>query len=394
MTALDPPSVPLLPELMDTILCNVEDSATLRTCTLVCRAWLPSTRNQLHKSIFLLKHQIPPFLDLLSSPHNTYVDVVRTVDIAGGENGPVLLARLPEFSRLQTLIIRGVDLPYQFPTLPRVTSLTIYSEFPSLHAFVHFLMRFPGLKTLTLVILKWHNSPAVNTPVNSGPIRLDRLALAARWLGNDPLRNWLVSESGGLVTRTLGIRFDELDSRSALDATSQYIHRLDSHLEHLQLDLVQRSFALTFPAEEVDLRPSTGLRSLHITRGIAFRHYLDPPSVLPAGDSPSNYPAWDLHISPRLIPLLGRIISDSLETIILDITLGESGFSPREPSNLSAFLGIFERSGAWASIARLEFHSAWQARRQHREMFDSMVVRQLPPSIARAVVFVDNKQKY
>ncbi|KAJ7603682.1 hypothetical protein DFH06DRAFT_328312 [Mycena polygramma] len=394
VAALDSPSTPSIPtELTEAIIFNVEDKATLRVCTLVCRAWVPPTRDQLHGRIFLSSHGIPRFFDLLSSPHNTYVHVVRSLHILGAENADVLLARLPEFSRLETISIHGVDFPYQFPALPAVTSLTLYSMFPSFHAFTQLLARFPGLRTLTLGMIKWHNAPAVNTTALPAPLRLDHLALVANWLSDDPVRDWLVSKSGGLVTRSLTLRLDDLDAQGA-SATSQYINRLGAQLEHLHLELGQRSAVLPFLAKEVDLRPSTGLRSLHISRGIAFRHYLDPPSVLPTGDSPSNYPGWDLHTSPRLIPLLGHVISESLETLILDITLGESGFSPREQSNLATFIGIFERSGPCASITKLEFHSAWQARRQHRAAFDSMVVQQLPLPIARAATLVDNKQKY
>ncbi|KAJ7603683.1 hypothetical protein DFH06DRAFT_1151670 [Mycena polygramma] len=237
-----------------------------------------------------------------------------------------------------------------FPALPAVASLTLYSRFPSFHEFTQFLTRFPGLQTLTLGRINWHNTPTINTTALSAPFRLNQLSLMAKWLGDEPVRDWL--ESGGLMTRSLTLRFDErLDAQSA-NATSHYIHRLGACLEHLHLDLVQRTGVLSLPEEEVDLRPTTALRSLRISRGISFRHYLDPPSVLPAGDSLSNYPGWDLHMSPRLIPLLRCITSESLDALVLDIKLGESRYSPREPSNLNAFIGIFDRSGPYASITK------------------------------------------
>ncbi|KAJ7612902.1 hypothetical protein DFH06DRAFT_1484787 [Mycena polygramma] len=391
--ALDFPRGLLLPpELTEAVISNMGDLVTLRVCSLVCRAWLPSARDPLHGRISLSGSKILEFLDLLLSPHNTYVDVVRTFHITGAEHTPVLLARLPEFSRLRTIRILGVDFPYQFPALPAVASLTLYSRFPSFHAFTQFLTRFPGLQTLTLGRINWHNTPTINTTALPAPLRLSQVTLVARWLGDEPVGDWL--QSGGLMTRSLTLRFDErLDAQSA-NATSHYIHRLGAYLEHLHLDLVQRTGVLSLPEEEVDLRPTTGLRSLRISRGISFRHYLDPPSVLPAGDSLSNYPGWDLHMSPRLIPLLRCITSESLDALILDIKLGESRYSPREPSNLNAFIGIFDRSGPYASITKLEFHSAWDARRQHRDIFDAMVVQQLPPSIIRAAALIDNKEKY
>ncbi|KAJ6559810.1 hypothetical protein B0H19DRAFT_1145839 [Mycena capillaripes] len=392
--ALDPPPDLLFPpELMEIIISNVGDEATLRVCSLVCRAWLPTTRHQLHHRLFLAGEKILRFLDLLLSPHNTYVDVVQTIKIVGAENAPVLLARLPEFSHLQTIEIKGIDFPYQFSALPAVLSLTLYSKFPSFYAFTQFLTRFPGLKTLILgsITFDGESSPSVESTALLAPLQLDRLSLVASWFENDRVRAWLASETVGLVTRDLTLRFCTVESQTA-NAISQFIHRLGAHLKHLHLLDLVRSHVPSYPVEEVDLGPSTALRTLHISRAIDFCLYLDPPNPLPDGDSLLNYPAWDLHISPRLIPLLKRFTSNSLESLIFDVKVVDLRFAPREPSSLGAFIGIFERSGPYTGITKLEFRAAWENRRKHpyRETFESMVVQRLPPSIARVAVLVAN----
>ncbi|KAJ7737236.1 hypothetical protein DFH07DRAFT_1064772 [Mycena maculata] len=393
--ALDTSPDPLFPpELTEIIISNVGDKATLRVCSLVCRAWLITTRDQLHHRLFLAGEKILPFLVMLSSPHNTYVDVVQTIQIVGAENAPVLLARLPEFSHLKTIEIQGVDFPYQFSALPAVTSLTVYSKFPSFYAFTQFLTRFPGLKTLILGPITFDNEspPSIESTALSATLRLDQLSLVADWFDNDRVRDWLASEPIGLVTRDLTLRFYTLDSQRA-NAISQFIHRLGAHLKHLHLLDLAYCRVPSYPAEEVDLRLSTALRTLHIGGAINFCLYLDPPDPLPDGDSLLNYPAWDLHISPRLIPLLKRFTSESLESLIFDVNIVEWRFAPREPSSLGAFIGIFERSGPYTGITKLEFRAAWETRRKHphRETFEYMVVEQLPPSIACVAALVTDK---
>ncbi|KAF8201167.1 hypothetical protein K438DRAFT_1965689 [Mycena galopus ATCC 62051] len=69
-------------ELMDEILGHhAEDSACLKACSLVCRAWFLSSRSLLFKTCILSPTNIRRFRDLLRSPGCTILPHVRTLDV-------------------------------------------------------------------------------------------------------------------------------------------------------------------------------------------------------------------------------------------------------------------------------------------------------------------------
>ncbi|KAJ6573470.1 hypothetical protein DFH09DRAFT_1362101 [Mycena vulgaris] len=207
----------LPPEITDSIIHELSpDAPALRICSLVCRAWLPASRQILHKKVALRGEDIPDFLDLIAPSENTYLNKLRVIDISLCENGPAvsLLQLLPRFLCLESVRIHSSIFHYEIPDLPRVRSLEVFGlQFRSFAAFTKLLSRFPDLKNLIL--------------------------------GENVL--WVYPNTASALIADTPIK------------VSEYLRHLHVHLTHLCI-----RFGSAAQITQLDFRPNTGLKSLRL----------------------------------------------------------------------------------------------------------------------------------
>lgn len=243
---------PKLPnELVDAIICFVaesrwlssEDKQTLRSCTLVCRDWLPASRHALFSDVALTG---PAAWDsfvrwvvdaeegrpwLASIHHLKFTDRwyryrssgsdVPPEPISGWRGQyvvPILAGHLPnlEFLSLRVDWVRCEPHPTTFVMFSQFRSLRevrfTWCRFPSFGAFRRVLVSLPALKDLICAEVHWPSAPqpsilAVQT--SQPAIEILRLSIPCRsctlavleWLSHTPTRSTLLEldlRPGGL----------------------------------------------------------------------------------------------------------------------------------------------------------------------------------------------------
>ncbi|KAJ7512796.1 hypothetical protein B0H11DRAFT_1898080 [Mycena galericulata] len=168
----------LPPETIDHIIDYVGPCfPTLRVCGLVARNWLPASRKFVHRDITLNAESIrfTAFINLIKSPFNTFFGTVRAIELVLGHSNGLkpqsLLDQLPQFARLDSIILVAGYIGQPIPLSPTVSTLELSSvQFPSFAAFVDLLSQFPSLKALTLDSLAFPTeSRKAKVPHNQKP---------------------------------------------------------------------------------------------------------------------------------------------------------------------------------------------------------------------------------
>ncbi|KAF8191974.1 hypothetical protein K438DRAFT_2136695 [Mycena galopus ATCC 62051] len=371
-------SLELAPELTDLIVSNIEGDRALRTCSLVCRAWRSPSRARLYRRLRLRGKDISDFLDLITSPDNTYVYALLAIELEEGGECTVrvreLLARLPEFFRLKRL------------------------------GFATLVVQFPGLKTLELDGIRWTDPSPSATQLTAALLPLNELKIDSTFLEHQCSRDWLCSdsESAGLVARRLilVVELSGMDSATA-GGLSEFLRRLGVHLTSLAIHIKGHDVPSSL-VDIVDFSANTALRSLRIDGAIDF-------DVVDDGGFEESF----LDISRQLVSLLGGIQATCLEQLIIGFRIHWCSslliFDDRDPAPLDHLVRIFDHP-AYSTLEEIQFVSAWDQSwglekpefdevelnnemfteivGYHRREFTQIVLPELPRSVARSVLFV------
>jgi hypothetical protein len=239
----------LPPEITDSIIHQLSENAeVLRTCSLVCRTWLPASRYILHWAISLRGEDISGFVDLIKSAENTYQTSLRAMELSLCENGPTasLLQLLPLFVCLESVRISSSIFHHNSPALPRVRTLDLFDlRFRTFAAFTDLTTQFPNLKNLSFEAISWGyeggwKPPGEDKhPPNSLPqLKLD--TFTADITNDSQMREWLLCSRPLTSQLSLLLPKSHEYGRNALSAStltlvSEYLHHLNVHLKHLYL---------------------------------------------------------------------------------------------------------------------------------------------------------------
>ncbi|KAJ6612353.1 hypothetical protein B0H10DRAFT_2192487 [Mycena sp. CBHHK59/15] len=345
------PALP--PEVIDLIIDNLHrDSSILRTCGLVSRDWLASSRHHLYSGVCLPRRNLNTFLNLIKSPYNTFLFRLRGLHVVGFLHAEIvqLWPLLPAFSYLRSLHIYGKllsvdDDSLEIKRLPQLDTLSLSTaHFSSYHSFTRFLSQFPGLRTLKL---------------ENVSLRLElstlHVTLTAGILG------WLKSTDFPLRSRCL-----ELDIPATDPIMSEYFEALATHPQELTLIFYAASQLAIF-SEKPMLKFNTALRSIRITRALWI-----------SGES-------EVRAAPALGRLLMQLPSSCLEELIFDAALEYPGIVPSTASARDA-AEILDGL-AFAGLKRIEFYGPWDRVDDILgKQFRSAIVALLPLQSARGIV--------
>jgi hypothetical protein len=255
----------LFPELNDRIIDYLHDNIiALRTCALVCKAWVPSCRFHLFYTIRTAssyKDEEPrcrKLYDLVQrSSHIAFY--IRELIIYGENNSilnleRVLIPLLRCLTELRTLGLDGVDWKQLTPDMRKsfaevlarpslIHFETIRSNFPDLEHFIALLH--PHLKRLAIGN-DWDNdrTTSVGSAIGNGldamskqrPCRLDHLDLSVAFR-NHSFAEWLLGPQSIIdlsSLRTLHVSFDSRSQRSTM-AQMKLMRSLRSSLEHITI---------------------------------------------------------------------------------------------------------------------------------------------------------------
>ncbi|KAJ7117241.1 hypothetical protein C8R43DRAFT_1037746 [Mycena crocata] len=368
------PNLPRFPpEITDSIIGDVS-SPTMRTCSLVCREWVPATRHRLHRTLVVHGRKIPSFISLISSPYNTYHSTLRELDFGFSQDQqfPDLLAQLTNCVSLETLSIRSsVIFAHPLTPLGNVTSLHfVDAHFWSFQTFTCILAQCPALRDLKLEQMGFgpdddssESLPSSSTP----PHRLVLNSLNMEISRHTRFMQWLTSETSSPITSSLTLSTSSRDE-ATMNSLSQYLGLLGPKLKHLHV-----KFEVP---PSVDFSSNTELESLQLDHAITF-------GKTAAGSF------WRFRILSTLPEVLSHVRSESLQVLALGVSR-RPRFDPF-PSDARQ-LGSALQLPSFARLRRFDFHVLWAADSSDSDaiaIFNTTVLADLPAAVTSCVNFVD-----
>ncbi|KAJ7486855.1 hypothetical protein FB451DRAFT_1363064 [Mycena latifolia] len=171
---------------LDLVIGNLRgDPITLRTCTLVNRDWLSTSRYHLCEALYVPHRNIQAFFDLLQCPRHTFVsdsavfmlwdfNTTRSYSCGNFSQPFPTCERFTFYGKLLAFNDDAI-LP---PRLPALESLGLYrAKFSSYHTLATCLLQFPSLKILKLADVTCTASP-VQSPEATLRLDLDALEIS------------------------------------------------------------------------------------------------------------------------------------------------------------------------------------------------------------------------
>ncbi|KAJ7082997.1 hypothetical protein C8R44DRAFT_822712 [Mycena epipterygia] len=321
----------LAQELVDTIIDNTDGGVKLwKTCSLVCRAWLPAPRRHLFSHVELKrlgsnKHggraeRSRQFLQLLDTESCTFAPFVTRLSVDGiatkaAEHPRVfrILAKLTAVRSLQFNVWRfgfGIDLEPIQNWLPRLGSLSELTlnrvSFESMTLLFSVLECCSSLIALNIMMASFEDpfgyfkhikltasGPIIELPSKAPPFPYTHSSSIQQLHLDCSKREFLddfTATASSFNCRT--VHFENIKANET-QSIGAFFQRLGTTLEHLKLGF---SFSLDAYgeafADNVDLRYNTGLRSIHVTEIIDSHdlmgscHLARLPSILRQCASP------------------------------------------------------------------------------------------------------------
>ncbi|KAF8877370.1 hypothetical protein BD779DRAFT_1804006 [Infundibulicybe gibba] len=166
---LETPAIPPLPpEVIDLIidqLAGEDDRRTLKSCSLVCRSWLPRARHYLFSTISVVRTKSIPALHLLRSPLCTIHPHVRRLELCVNPSSTASMATfIQEINARSTLLLLRMktspgagltlvdgDLQVLLPMLRNLRHLKLqHFRFKTLENRIRLFSSLPALETLVI----------------------------------------------------------------------------------------------------------------------------------------------------------------------------------------------------------------------------------------------------
>ncbi|KAF7377795.1 hypothetical protein MSAN_00202900 [Mycena sanguinolenta] len=271
-------TIELPQELIDTILDDLaadpDSSSCIKTCALVCSAWVPRSRLRLFNTCLLNSHTISVFSDLLRSTHCTFLPHVRNIQI---DFKALPSSRFSnEFALdLRSLTgVRSLEMTLEIGTVHAIGSIFFRTAFSSvtrlvldglitLPSLISTLCLFPNLHSLRIHLATYRTASyasSVATTQAAPPPALVSLALCANSVR--PILAWLHTTEHLFRIRSL-----KLPSlwRHEVAAVCQTLQRLGlgGTLRHLHCLDIPLTWLLPSPSESLPLFDLSFYPSLH-----------------------------------------------------------------------------------------------------------------------------------
>ncbi|KAJ7762495.1 hypothetical protein B0H16DRAFT_1529024, partial [Mycena metata] len=250
---------------------NRGDRRSLTSSSLVCKAWLPSSRYHLFSEFDVYVGK--KFLKLLHHPLCTFIYCIRTITLYLGQpdaSGIVALddevvtrlAKLMHVSSLRILNHRGLiakpTLALLASTFGGVETLRLENAFASANDVIEFVASFPKLKTLDFYPY-CHGSTPATFPSTLPPSKLSRVQLHGPFFD----RSWFVEHPAHISALAL------------TNVKSNDLGKVEELLTALAPDL--RDLSMNFVLMEIPIVLMTNAGPLHVPGQTA----LDGPELVP-----------------------------------------------------------------------------------------------------------------
>lgn len=284
-----------------------DDEGALRTCGLVCRAWVPSSRYHLFDIVFFcaldieMEGRFSGLIGYLEHPLCTFASSVRTLFITTltdhDQDPPLcppptwadpLIPCLSKLVSVKTLVANSIGgrrfgWDPLFKSTPFITRITcLYLESPDFTTFedcMDTICSFPSLESLEYnPNFRNDEGCILNLPVSLGspspPPSLRILHMHSLSSSSQLIWQWLHQTQTRLSVIKLA-RSPSLDiqayeiSTSKFSTFTQYLQFLGPSLEVLQA-VFEDVLAISLFLDNVDLTLNTGLRILELEIGLAF----------------------------------------------------------------------------------------------------------------------------
>ncbi|KAJ6585706.1 hypothetical protein B0H19DRAFT_426390 [Mycena capillaripes] len=371
----------LPPELTDRIIDFLWDShPDLRTCSLVCSQWLPSSRRHLFELV--MAQTDDRFLALWQSPSNFLSSHARILDFGRWSKItdariPIMLQALPTVRHLRTIIIGSfLPSPEAFPLLPHVPKLSLqHTKFGSCADFTRFISKFAGLRKLELGSVGWEDASHKICP----RLKLELEYLSIEGFQQSPdILQWLSCTEYAPRTHGLALYIPDNPNPASLRIVSKYLHRLNGTVRYLRLDLFPSS-SLQWANAMPELGSLTSLQRLRIGHSVQFH----PPST------PES--TGTCRVFPAVVLALRFTSKNHLDELIFDVDVAPDTWS----SNSDSFLLNLLANTAVEQIPAVRFHvlrgrRSCEAAAMHcRQFASSMSKREVG---SRNVVYSSDKR--
>lgn len=290
------PSLP--PELFDETLDHLwDDIKTLRTCSLVCRSWVPTTRLHIFRTVRLSSEAACSQFSTLLENSPAIARCVRKLTISaqyagvGADNRGIeddawvnasaeIARRLGQHGRVNTLALsrlRWTSLAqstrdaYKAVFRGVKTLLLFEVRFHASGDVLEFLDAFPDLEELYFHAVSWDfesttpAAPASTAELISRSVSQEGDKMHLSYLFLDPrssptlVTEWILSHPSEQKLRTIQLCWRELDSTKAL---GDLLQASGSSLERLQVEFPSGIAEETVLHNHVSLIHNTSLRSL------------------------------------------------------------------------------------------------------------------------------------
>ncbi|KAJ7762630.1 hypothetical protein B0H16DRAFT_1884069 [Mycena metata] len=344
----------LPPEITDSIIqLLAQDFPTLRSCSQVCRAWLPASRHILQPTLKLGRDQTLGFLDIIVSPENTYFAMLPAIELLACENGPTtaLLKLLPEFRCLTSLRVCYSAVHYELPVLSSITTLELkVTVFESFTVFANFLGQIPNLKHLKLDEVVWRPSQILST---SRP----RLELDTLHVEGVEDRAFPPLKCRRLLPR-----------RSCWSSRGTRVH-LGARLKRLHL-----KFSELAQLDQLNLGANPALQSIRISSSntdVFFARY------------------WPAYLSRNLPALLQRFHSNDIHELIVDMAVipSDHGIDLERLSAVLTSVPFSRLRRLQFNVQHLRLNGMWD------EVFTENVLKKLRVPSYFSIVIADSSKE-
>ncbi|GLB44326.1 hypothetical protein LshimejAT787_1602560 [Lyophyllum shimeji] len=250
-------------ELIDIIIDHLhDDRVALANCSMVCKAWLASSRFHLFSDILLSPRYCDDILSL--PPPSIYTVPARRLMLTDKDFLP---PGIEKFSSVRAFYLRAsspdADMLSRIPVIfPRITTLELNCvAFDSLGDLIQLVCSPPCLETLSLFMCTWKQEweqPPANIHLSPRLHTLNILTINVHLL-----LDWLTSLPSLPPLTTLRIySISEPD----IPLLGDMLRTLGASLQHLTLDLRDHDRADLLP-DHIDIGHNTNLRSFTLING-------------------------------------------------------------------------------------------------------------------------------
>jgi hypothetical protein len=215
-----------------------DDISALKSCSLVCRPWLPPCRRYLLADIPCSGHRLPEFFDLLKKPSSSFSRYTRRLFIHGNYIlAPTVPSECPQL-QITSLFLYNIEAKHIPANLPLIFSAVTILELDrvfglTLADLARIFCSFPCLQTFSfndgLRRGEKYEIPESNLDL---PTNLQSMSVCCKELKT--FLGWFLSRKNIPRLTTLRLHFVE---RSDIGAFPRLLQALGDSLEHLDLGL-------------------------------------------------------------------------------------------------------------------------------------------------------------